>query len=112
MAVVLLPTPPFWFTMATIVLTAGILARRLSAFLSRRPAVSWSRPPTDGDTPSLFPLLSRGSPGFAPSRRPQITWEPPLSPPPPPRAFRPPRSPPPVPLLPTSLSSRSHDHRS
>jgi hypothetical protein len=26
-AVVLFPTPPFWFTMATTVFTAGILAR-------------------------------------------------------------------------------------
>src|SRR5215203_579195 len=33
MAVVLLPTPPFWFTMATTDLTAGILARASRALL-------------------------------------------------------------------------------
>src|ERR687884_1041052 len=33
MAVVLFPTPPFWFTMATTVATAGILARLLHGLL-------------------------------------------------------------------------------
>src|SRR5215210_8586213 len=58
MAVVLLPTPPFWLTMATTVLTAGILARRLPALLNQPQAASLLLPPIFGDTASGSPLLS------------------------------------------------------
>src|ERR671911_655919 len=76
MAVVLLPTPPFWFTMATIVLTAGILARRLSALLSERLAVSWPQFQTGEDTVLGSPGVFRGLRGFDLSHRPQGAWAP------------------------------------
>src|SRR5918993_43144 len=76
MAVVLLPTPPFWFTMATIVLTAGILARRLSALLSERLAVSWPQFQTGEDTVLGSPGSFRGLRGFDLSHRPQGAWAP------------------------------------
>src|SRR5687768_10993490 len=112
MAVVLLPTPPFWFTMATIVLTAGILARRLSALLSERLAVFWPRCPTGADTGMGSPGSFRVLLGFAPSHRPRVAGAPSYSPPPSPRARQPPCCPLQAPLVPTDLSWRWHNHRS
>jgi hypothetical protein len=54
MAVVLLPTPPFWFTMATTVFIAGILARGLQVLLNRQ-VVSWPLHLPGGDTARVSP---------------------------------------------------------
>src|SRR5215210_513521 len=70
MAVVLLPTPPFWLTMATIVLTAGILARRSSVWLNQHPTAALPQPRVSGDTARESALPSRSLRGSALCPRP------------------------------------------
>src|SRR5215212_2733073 len=98
--------------MAMIFLTAGILARRLPALLSRRRAASLPLLPIGGDTVPGSPVSSRGSPIFAPSHQLPATWAPLQSPPPAPPAHRPPCCPLPALPAPTCLSWRRPDLRS
>src|SRR3954469_12631061 len=76
MAVVLLPTPPFWLTMATTVLTAGILSRSSPVLFTAPPAASSPPSPLSGDTVPGSPVLSPGSRGSAPFPLLPATWQP------------------------------------
>src|SRR5215207_714477 len=112
-AVVLFPTPPFWFTMATTVFTAGILARAPRAFLLTPYLVASSRaPPPYGGTPAASRSLSRGSRDAAPWPRSRADEAPGVPPKPslpvfPPRVVLQTTHP-----APTSPSWRSHGPRS
>src|SRR5918998_3404777 len=76
MAVVLLPTPPFWLTMATTVLTAGILSRGQPGLFIPRPAAAWLRHPLSGDTEPVSPEFSPELSGSAASPPPSVAWRP------------------------------------
>src|SRR5215203_3954110 len=78
MAVVLLPTPPFWLTMATTVLTAGILSRSSPILFTERPAASWLPSPLSEDTALESPGPSSGLPGSAPFPLPLVAPRPAL----------------------------------
>src|SRR5215208_1216183 len=104
MAVVLFPTPPFWFTMATTGITGGILARCRRVFLLTPHLVAfWQAPPRYGGISPASPSPFESARDVVPSPPPPASEAPLCAPRPSlrasPQPSRPPRAPRPAAAL-------------